>query len=134
MKPAHAAASWRNPLRDKRDKRLPRIAGPCGMVIFGVTGDLARKKVMPAASRIEGPVRRAVGELKVELVRNSETIVLSRPQEGITATLTRTGKPDALVPLARRVTGECLAEDLRRLDPDEIYCAALEGIKKVQYR
>lgn len=33
------------------------------------------------ASRIEGPVRRAVGELKVELVRNSETIVLSRPQE-----------------------------------------------------
>ena len=39
---------WRNPLRDKRDKRLPRIAGPCGMVIFGVTGDLARKKLMPA--------------------------------------------------------------------------------------
>ncbi|OBK12241.1 glucose-6-phosphate dehydrogenase [Mycobacterium asiaticum] len=41
-------AAWRNPLRDKRDKRLPRIAGPCAMVIFGVTGDLARKKVMPA--------------------------------------------------------------------------------------
>jgi glucose-6-phosphate 1-dehydrogenase len=42
------SAQWNNPLRDKRDKRLPRIAGPCGMVIFGVTGDLARKKVMPA--------------------------------------------------------------------------------------
>jgi glucose-6-phosphate 1-dehydrogenase len=38
----------RNPLRDERDKRLPRIAGPCGLVIFGVTGDLARKKLMPA--------------------------------------------------------------------------------------
>jgi glucose-6-phosphate 1-dehydrogenase len=37
-----------NPLRDPRDKRLPRVAGPCGIVIFGVTGDLARKKVMPA--------------------------------------------------------------------------------------
>jgi glucose-6-phosphate 1-dehydrogenase len=37
-----------NPLRDPQDRRLPRIAGPCGMVIFGVTGDLARKKVMPA--------------------------------------------------------------------------------------
>jgi glucose-6-phosphate 1-dehydrogenase len=37
-----------NPLRDDRDKRLPRIAGPCGLVIFGVTGDLARKKLMPA--------------------------------------------------------------------------------------
>jgi glucose-6-phosphate 1-dehydrogenase len=37
-----------NPLRDPRDKRLPRIAGPCGLVIFGVTGDLARRKLMPA--------------------------------------------------------------------------------------
>jgi glucose-6-phosphate 1-dehydrogenase len=45
---AAASAVWRNPLRDKRDKRLPRIAGPCGVVIFGVTGDLARKKLMPA--------------------------------------------------------------------------------------
>nr|WP_245532310.1 glucose-6-phosphate dehydrogenase [Corynebacterium caspium] len=37
-----------NPLRDPNDKRLPRIAGPSGMVIFGVTGDLARKKLLPA--------------------------------------------------------------------------------------
>ena len=37
-----------NPLRDPRDKRLPRVAGPCSMVMFGVTGDLARKKLMPA--------------------------------------------------------------------------------------
>ncbi|MBV8863671.1 MAG: glucose-6-phosphate dehydrogenase, partial [Mycobacterium sp.] len=42
------AGQWQNPLRDKRDKRLPRIAGPCALVIFGVTGDLARKKVVPA--------------------------------------------------------------------------------------
>ncbi len=39
---------WVNPLRDPRDKRLPRIAGPSSLVIFGVTGDLARKKLMPA--------------------------------------------------------------------------------------
>ena len=37
-----------NPLRQEEDRRLPRIAGPCGMVLFGVTGDLSRKKVMPA--------------------------------------------------------------------------------------
>ncbi len=79
------------------------------------------------ASRIDGPVQRAVGDLKVELVRASETITLSRPQEGVTATLTRTAKPDALLPLARRETRECLAEDLRRLDADEIYLAALQG-------
>src|SRR6202034_1677167 len=68
------------------------------------------------ASCIDGPVRRVVGELKVELERKSETITLSRPQEGTTATLSRTGRPDALVPLARRETRECLAEDMRRLD------------------
>jgi glucose-6-phosphate 1-dehydrogenase len=45
---AGAPVDWQNPLRDKRDKRMPRIAGPCGVVIFGVTGDLATKKLMPA--------------------------------------------------------------------------------------
>jgi glucose-6-phosphate 1-dehydrogenase len=38
----------KNPLRDPRDKRLARIAGPCSLVIFGVTGDLSRKKLLPA--------------------------------------------------------------------------------------
>ena len=38
----------RNPLRDARDRRLPRIAGPCGLIIFGITGDLSRKKLLPA--------------------------------------------------------------------------------------
>jgi len=37
-----------NPLRDVNDRRLPRVAGPCSLILFGVTGDLARKKVMPA--------------------------------------------------------------------------------------
>ncbi len=37
-----------NPLRDREDQRLPRIAGPCALILFGVTGDLSRKKVMPA--------------------------------------------------------------------------------------
>lgn len=37
-----------NPLRDPRDRRLPQIAGPCGLVMFGVTGDLAKRKLMPA--------------------------------------------------------------------------------------
>ncbi|MGO4759402.1 glucose-6-phosphate dehydrogenase, partial [Streptomyces sp. 2MCAF27] len=42
------STSGANPLRDPRDRRLPRIAGPSGLVIFGVTGDLSRKKLMPA--------------------------------------------------------------------------------------
>jgi glucose-6-phosphate dehydrogenase assembly protein OpcA len=85
------------------------------------------------ASRIDGPVRRAVGELKIELVRDGETVTLSRPQEGMIATLSKTAKPAALVPLPRRDTSECLAEDLRRLDPDAIYGNALQGIDRVEY-
>ncbi len=37
-----------NPLRDPSDRRLGRIAGPSGLIIFGVTGDLSRKKLIPA--------------------------------------------------------------------------------------
>ncbi len=37
-----------NPLRDPRDRRIPRVAGPCVVVMFGVTGDLASKKLLPA--------------------------------------------------------------------------------------
>ncbi|HNM94562.1 MAG TPA: glucose-6-phosphate dehydrogenase assembly protein OpcA [Mycobacterium sp.] len=85
------------------------------------------------ASRIDGPVQRAVGDLKVELVRPTQTITLSRPQDGVTATMSRTARPDALLPLPRRETRECLAEDMRRLDADEIYREALAGIEKVQY-
>ena len=85
------------------------------------------------ASRIDGPVQRAVGDLKVELVRPTQTITLSRPQDGVTATMSRTARPDALLPLPRRETRECLAEDMRRLDADEIYREALAGIDKVAY-
>ncbi|CDQ44149.1 MULTISPECIES: glucose-6-phosphate dehydrogenase assembly protein OpcA [Mycolicibacterium] len=85
------------------------------------------------ARRLDCPVTRAVGELKVELTRAGETITLSRPQDGVTATLTRTGKPDAQIPLARRETRDCLAEDMRRLDADEIYFEALQGIDRVSY-
>jgi len=43
-----AVTPGQNPLRDPEDKRLPRIAGPCSLVLFGVTGDLAHNKIMPA--------------------------------------------------------------------------------------
>ena len=37
-----------NPLRSPDDRRIHKIAGPSGLIIFGVTGDLSRKKLMPA--------------------------------------------------------------------------------------
>ena len=37
-----------NPLRSPQDRRLPRVPDPCVLVVFGVTGDLAKKKLIPA--------------------------------------------------------------------------------------
>jgi len=37
-----------NPLRDPADRRLPKVPEPSALVVFGVTGDLARKKLIPA--------------------------------------------------------------------------------------
>lgn len=37
-----------NPLRSAEDRRLQKIAGPSGLIMFGVTGDLSRKKLLPA--------------------------------------------------------------------------------------
>ena len=47
MAPAEISAQH-NPLRSPKDHRLNRIAGPSSLIIFGVTGDLSRKKLMPA--------------------------------------------------------------------------------------
>lgn len=85
------------------------------------------------AARLNCPVVRRTGELKVELHRRTDSIAISRPQLGRTATLTRTGEPDQRIALARRETRDCLAEELRRLDADEIYAEALAGIEKVTY-
>jgi glucose-6-phosphate dehydrogenase assembly protein OpcA len=61
-----------------------------------------------------------VGIVGVRLERPSGTIELVRP-EGEVATLTQPGQPDRRLALARRADPECLAEELRRLDPDEVF-------------
>ncbi len=42
------SSQWINPLRDKYDIRMPEIGSPCTLILFGATGDLARKKLLPA--------------------------------------------------------------------------------------
>ena len=123
---------WRALLASAVDQ--PPYEPITGAVVSGLASEPALDILAGwLAGRIDGPVRRETGELKVELDQPSQTIVLSRPQDGGTATLTRTGRPAAQLPLARRETRECLAEDLRRLDADEIYHEALAGIDKVIY-
>ncbi|MFZ2178538.1 MAG: glucose-6-phosphate dehydrogenase assembly protein OpcA [Rhodococcus sp. (in: high G+C Gram-positive bacteria)] len=104
-------------------------------VVSGLTDEPAVDMIAGwLASRLDVPVTRRAGSLFVELrFADDGVLTISRPQSGTTATLSRTGKPDALVALGRRETRDCLAEELRRLDADEVYEAALAGLTKVTY-
>ena len=62
----------------------------------------------------------ADGIKSVRLVRASGDIVLERSSPAI-ACLTQPGQPDHDLVLPRRTLRECLAEELRRLDPDVLY-------------
>ncbi|ALE73249.1 OpcA, an allosteric effector of glucose-6-phosphate dehydrogenase, actinobacterial [Pseudonocardia sp. Ae168_Ps1] len=76
------------------------------------------------------PSEKANGLSMVRLVRASGDVELARP-DGKTARLTQPGQPERLIALARRHVSDCLAEELRRLDPDEVYAEALEGVSRV---
>lgn len=53
---------------------------------------------------------------------------LARPDQA-TAHLTQPGQPEQQIPLPRRTLRDCLAEELRRLDPDEVFGEVLtEGL------
>ncbi|MCO1658813.1 glucose-6-phosphate dehydrogenase assembly protein OpcA [Pseudonocardia humida] len=87
------------------------------------------------AARLDAAVERrpattGKGMVSVRLERASGPIELVRP-DGRVGRLSQPGQPDRLVALARREVRDCLAEELRRLDPDEIYGAALAGIGRV---
>lgn len=73
------------------------------------------------------PAERGPGLVSVRLDRASGPVELVRP-DGKTGSLRQPGQPDRLVALARREVRDCLAEELRRLDPDEIYGDALAGV------
>jgi hypothetical protein len=77
------------------------------------------------AHYLKCPVTRArsragTGIVSVRLERRAGNIDLVRP-EGDTATLTQPGQPDRTISLPHRSDAECLADELRRLDPDEVY-------------
>ena len=76
------------------------------------------------------PSERDNGLSLVRLTRPSGDVELARP-DGKTARLTQPGQPERLIALARRHVSDCLAEELRRLDPDEVYAEALAGVAKV---
>jgi glucose-6-phosphate dehydrogenase assembly protein OpcA len=80
------------------------------------------------ADRLHVHVRRGVsagpGLNEVRMLTSTGPIRLYRPSGGL-ALLTLEDQPDRAVALKRRETSELLAEELRRLDPDDTYASAL---------
>ena len=88
------------------------------------------------ARRLSVPVRREIsdgpGVTEVGFATADGQIVINRA-DGRNATLSRPGEPDRFVALHRRDVAELLSEELRRLDPDEVYgetLAELAGDEK----
>ncbi len=69
---------------------------------------------------VEQIVSEGPGITEVKLETKAGTISVSRT-DGVTAILSRPGAPDSRVSLPRRDLAELLAEELKRLDPDEVY-------------
>ncbi|MET0234238.1 MAG: glucose-6-phosphate dehydrogenase assembly protein OpcA [Kibdelosporangium sp.] len=76
------------------------------------------------------PDKKAPGINAVTLERPSGSVVLTRP-DGKVGTLEQPGQPARRVVLNRRSVKDCLVEELRRLDPDEIYEATLGGLNDI---
>ncbi|MFC0848984.1 glucose-6-phosphate dehydrogenase assembly protein OpcA [Streptomyces noboritoensis] len=80
------------------------------------------------ADRLDVPVKRSQssgpGLTAVRMETDCGPIVLDRA-DGSLATLSIQGQPDRAVALKRRETAELIAEELRRLDPDDTYASAL---------
>ncbi|MEU9120726.1 glucose-6-phosphate dehydrogenase assembly protein OpcA [Streptomyces sp. NPDC048506] len=118
---------WRSMLAAALDQ------APCTVTSAEVTGEEFNPScellAMWLASRLNVPVSRKVsagpGLTAVRMESSSGSIVLDRP-DGSLATLCMPQQPDRNVALKRRETSELLAEELRRLDPDDTYATALK--------
>ncbi|MDO0928259.1 glucose-6-phosphate dehydrogenase assembly protein OpcA [Streptomyces sp. TG1A-8] len=87
------------------------------------------------ADRLDVPVKRSLsagpGLTAVRMETSRGPVVLDRA-DGSLATLSIEGQPARAVALKRRDTAELIAEELRRLDPDDTYASALRyGVERL---
>lgn len=87
---------------------------------------------VPVRWAYENPEVWQEGIKSVRLTRANGDILLERPVPG-SAVLTQPGQPDHELHLPRRTLRECLAEELRRLDPDVLYGRVItEGWERLE--
>jgi glucose-6-phosphate dehydrogenase assembly protein OpcA len=125
--------SWRSTLAAALDQKHSAITSA---VVEGEEyNPSAELLALWLADRLRVPVERTVsdgpGLTAVRLATADGVICLDRP-DGVLAELAMPGQPDRHVALKRRETAELIAEELRRLDPDEIYKSAVQfGIERI---
>ncbi len=83
-------------------------------------------------STLNVPTRRRRGSFEIRLHRDEGPTILAVDEEN-NAVLTMPGKPDGRVAMGRRELPACIAEELRRLDTDEVYIEALKGVPEVEF-
>ena len=122
---------WRSMLAAALDQ-FPR-----SVTAVSVSGEEGNPSVRVLAvwlrQRLGVPVTRTADEgpgiTSVELVTSAGPIRLDRP-DGELATLSIPGQPDRPVALKRRDTAELIAEELRRLDQDDVYARMLAEVSE----
>jgi glucose-6-phosphate dehydrogenase assembly protein OpcA len=120
------ATTWRSLLAATLDAEHAEITG--GMVVAEEHNPSADLLAAWLSGRLKVPFSRddsgGPGITQVTFATAEGDITISRP-DGRNATLSRPDQPERHVALHRRDLAELLAEELRRLDPDEIYSQAL---------
>ena len=123
------ATSWRSLLAATLDQPYPELI--CGEVLAepaNPTADLiaawlgVRLGIEIQRGESDGP-----GITEVSFDTPEGKVALSRP-DGRNATLAWPGRPERRVALHRRDTADLIAEELRRLEPDEVYAETLHAL------
>ena len=125
------ATSWRSLLAATLDQPYPELLGgevlaepgnPSADLIAAWLG--LRLGIEVERGESEGP-----GITEVSFATADGNVSLSRP-DGRNATLCWPGRPERRVALHRRETAELIAEELRRLEPDEVYAETLRALAR----
>ena len=123
------ATSWRSLLAATLDQPYPEL----------LSGEILAEPGNPSADLIAAwlglrlgiAVQRGEsggpGITEVSFETADGKVALSRP-DGRNATLSWPGHPERRVALHRRETAELIAEELRRLEPDEVYAETLRAL------
>jgi len=126
---------WRALLAAALDQHQPKVTG----------GSVTAERISPSAEllvawlsdrlkvRIERKNSGGPGITEARLDTRDGPIVITRP-DGRLATFSSPGRPDRPVALKRRQLPELLAEELRRLDEDEVYARTARKLLRLSPR